>query len=514
MSTKALAIDTKPQFFLDDLFFAEQEGISLQVNPPRKAGVVMEPVHPWEAYRIAPSAVLEDEGVYKMWYLGIARYEGVPGQVACPRCAAANEGVRVVCRHCGWPLRDCDWVHRELYHQGYAISTDGVHWERPRLGLLEYGGDWQNNFFPFTGAMCVPAVNPKAPPAERFMAFSEQGGRQYLSVSPDGVHWTLKPSPVLPFCADTNNQIFYDPASRKYLALLRGFPGRRTVVWCETENLDRTPWPFTDRGRQPDKTGTVYITDEMEVALDRDAEDPSLDLDINHLSATPYADGVWFGVPGLFRHYPGDVDGKGRESHRYFAQGNDGTFETQLAVSRDGRVWRRPDRRPYVENDLYGEPDGGLIFVCGGMIRHGDEVYQYYMGQSRTHGIFEPHDPAGVGQVFRLVQRRDRFIAVAAGPRGGRFLTPLLRLPPGARTLVLNIDCQGLGEAFVQVRDAEGRPLPGFTRADCDPIDLNHLRHIVAWRGQGDLVSLAGQPVRLEFFLRSTKLYTFSLSRM
>lgn len=507
----AIAIGIKTQFFLDELFFQECDGITLEVNQSRKAGMVLEPEHAWEAYRIEPAAVIEDGGIYKMWYLGIARYEGVQGNVACPCCKKENKGRRLLCRSCGWPLAEIDWVHRELYHKGLFTSADGIHWERPELGLLECRGNRKNNFFPFIGASCVPAINPAGTQSERFMAISSTDGKLYLSVSSDGIRWTIKPKPVLPFTADTNNQIIYDPATRRYVALLRGFPGRRTVVRCDVENLAQTPWPFTDRGRKPDHTGCLYVTDELETALDIDAGDPPLPgLDINHLSATRYADGVWLGFPGLFRKYPGPVDRSGRENHRYFARGNDGVFETQLAVSRDGRAWRRPDRRPYVENGLYGEPDGGLIMLAPGMIRRGDDIFQYYLGSRETHGVFNPDGDHPDGTVFRLVQQKDRFIAATASPRGGRFLTPLLR--HGGNRLELNIDCQGLGEAFAQIRDAEGRPVSGFTRDDCDPIDLNRLRHTVTWRGRSDLSFMADMPVRLEFFMRSARLFTFAFA--
>ncbi|MBI2440634.1 MAG: hypothetical protein HYV35_04600 [Lentisphaerae bacterium] len=508
---KPMTIGTTTQFFLDDLFFLECDGMTLEMNPALKAGPVLKPEHAWEAYRIEPSAVLEDDGIYKMWTLGIARYEGVPGKVACPCCNKGNEGRQLLCRSCGWPLPGIEWVCRELYHKGFFTSADGIRWERPELGLMDYHGSRANNFFPFTGANCVAAINPAGSPAERFMAISSKGGKLYLSVSPDGIRWTMKPQPVLPFTADTNNQILYDPATRRYVALLRGFPNRRTIVRCEVESLDQTPWPFAARERKLDHTGCIYVTDELETALDIDAGDmPLPSLDINHLSATRYADGVWLGFPGLFRKYPGSVDRRGRETHRYFARGNDGVFETQLAVSRDGRTWSRPDRRPYVGNGLYGEPDGGLIMVVPGMIRRGDEVFQYYLGCRTTHGVFDPDGVQEGGTVFRLVQQKDRFIAATAGPRGGRFLTPLLW--HDGKQLELNIDCQGLGEAFVQIRDAEGRPVGGFTREDCDPVDLNHLRHTVTWKGRSDLSFLAGTPVRLEFFMRSARLFTFAFA--
>jgi hypothetical protein len=339
------------------------------------------------------------------------------------------------------------------------------------------------------------------------MGIVEHQRQLYVTVSPDGLRWTRKPKPCLPFCADTTNQLIYDPDTDKYVALLRGFPGRRTTVCCEVESLDHVPWPFVDRGRTADSTGCRYITDELVTALDVDGEDPALPgLDIYHISAHRYGPGAWLGFPALYRKYPpAGMSRDGREGHRYFAQGNDGTWETQLAVSRDGRYWTRPDRTAYLGPGLVGGSDGGINGIGIGMIQRGDEVHQYGFGQSVTHGIFEPGEQRGTGAVYRLVQPRDRFIAAAAGVHGGRFLTHPFQMPGGE--LHLNIDCGGLGEASVELRDESGEPVPGFTHDDCDRADLNQIDHVVAWRGRRDLSSWASRVLRIDLRLQSARLY-------
>lgn len=496
---------------LDDAGLAKVEGINFRVHPPRAEGIVLAPEREWEAYRVSPIAVIEDGGLYKLWYSAIACHPGVSHPLACPCCHKENPGSKVVCTACGWPLIDLDYLQNEMFSVCYAESTDGLHWERPDLGLVEFRGSRRNNLI--AGPSGVPALNPKGGADERFMGIIEYQRQLYVAVSPDGLRWIRKPQPCLPFCADTNNQLIYDPETDKYVALLRGVPGRRTTVRCEFENLDQVPWPFEDHGHVPDFKGTRYITDELATALDVDEDDPALpDLDINHISAHRYGPSAWLGFPALYRKYPpAGLDRAGREEHRFFAQGNDGTWETQLAVSRDGRHWTRPDRTTYLGPGLFGESDGGINSLIGvGIIRCEDEFYQYGFGGSVTHGIFEPGERRGVGAIYRFVQPRDRFMAATAGPRGGRFLTHPFQLPGG--TLCLNIDCGGLGEASVELCNAEGHPLPGFTHADCDRVDLNHLAHTVTWRGQSTLALLPGQSMRLEVRINSAKLYTMAFA--
>lgn len=495
---------------LDDAGLAETEGIAFRIHLPRAEGVVLAPEREWEAYRVAPLAVIEHGGVFKLWYSAIACHPGVTHPLSCPRCRRENPGCKVVCVACGWPLVDIDYLQHEMCGVCYAESTDGIHWERPDLGLVEFRGSRRNNLI--AGPCGVPALNPRGGVDERFMGIAEVGGRLYVTVSPDGLRWTRKPQPCLPFCADTNNQLIYDPDTDKYVALLRGFPGRRTTVRCEFASLDQTPWPFEEHGHAPDATGCRYITDELPAALDVDADDPALPgLDINHLSACRYAPGAWFGFPALFRHYPpAGLDRAGREGHRFFAQGNDGTWETQLAVSRDGRHWTRPDRTAYLGPGFFGAPDGGINSLFGvGTIHRGEEIYQYGFGQSVTHGIFEPGERRGVGAICRFVQPRDRFIGAVAGARGGRFLTHPVAWPGGE--LTLNIDCGGLGEVSVEVRTADGAPMSGFRHVDCDRVDLNQLAAVVTWRGKTTRGLPVGNGVRLDVRLLSSRLYSLRI---
>jgi len=114
--------------------------------------------------------------------------------------------------------------------------------------------------------------------------------------------------------------------------------------------------------------------------------------------------------------------------------------------------------------------------------------------------------PASVGRgsVWTVLFRRMQIIV------GGQFDTPLLRFQ-GER-LVLNINCGGMGEAWVEIQDEEGRPVPGFEMDRCDPIDRNFVAYPVTWRNDPDVSSLQGRWVRLRFRMRLAKLYAFQFT--
>ena len=75
--------------------------------------------------------------------------------------------------------------------------------------------------------------------------------------------------------------------------------------------------------------------------------------------------------------------------------------------------------------------------------------------------------------------------------------------------LELNVNTSALGEVRVAVLDAQGEAIDGYSDADCDPIYGNFIRRVVTWQGNEDVSKLAGRPIRLDFVMRSTKLYAF-----
>jgi hypothetical protein len=107
-------------------------------------------------------------------------------------------------------------------------------------------------------------------------------------------------------------------------------------------------------------------------------------------------------------------------------------------------------------------------------------------------------------------QRLDGFVSADADHKGGWLTTPPLTFK-GAR-LRLNIDTGAFGTAFVELRDADGKPIPGFTLADCEEVGGNFVDQAVHWKGSADVSALAGKPVRIHIVLKRAKLYAFQFT--
>lgn len=61
----------------------------------------------------------------------------------------------------------------------------------------------------------------------------------------------------------------------------------------------------------------------------------------------------------------------------------------------------------------------------------------------------------------------------------------------------------------MELQDAKGKPIPGYTIGDCDTIAGNEVAYPVKWKGAADVADLAGKPVRLKIVMDSAKLYAF-----
>jgi hypothetical protein len=486
LSAKAesvVSIGSRKQLFIDKKFIQSDTGIELRMNPPVKAGVVLKGEKPWElGWLFGYGTVLEDSGVYKAWY------------TACP--VSGYE-------------RFNDYHERNETYLCYAESKDGVQWNKPNLGIYEWHGSKANNILLRVALETSTVfVDPKAPEAARYKLLANipktmsppNGPGVYIYTSPDGLRWKLNPTLLFPFLPDSQNQVFFDTRVEKYVIYARIWDPLRKVGRIETGEILQ-PWPY-DKNVQPSRIWGIENTPppsrEMPTAFGYDEQDPaSSDHYTSAAVQYPWAQDAYFMFPSAYLHYPDPPKGRFR---------NDGPVDIQMAVSRDGVKFHRVERAPYIGLGVAGAEDAGSIYMLVGMVRNGDELYQYYSAQPFTHGAI-PEEIRGLGAIVRVAQRVDGFVSADAGMSGGSFTTPPLRFE--GRRLSLNLNASALGEVLVELRDKSGSPIRGFTFAESDPIQGNHVARVVTWSGKADIGKLASHPVQVAFKLRSVKLYAF-----
>ena len=174
--------------------------------------------------------------------------------------------------------------------------------------------------------------------------------------------------------------------------------------------------------------------------------------------------------------------------------------------SRDGRIFKRWGEafiRPGVERS--GQWIYGASFQAHGMI----ETPSALPGAPPELSFYVTENSwLGKGTKFRrYTMRIDGFVSVHASMQGGEFKTKPLTFE--GSLLDLNFSTSAAGGIRVEIQDAGGIPIEGFTLQDCYEIFGDNITRPVLWKGDAVLSDLAGTPVRLRFVLQDADLYSF-----
>jgi len=163
------------------------------------------------------------------------------------------------------------------------------------------------------------------------------------------------------------------------------------------------------------------------------------------------------------------------------------------------RVWPVGTRRQLLFDRRFVESSSGLQFTLN------PPLERRPVNLPRPNGLHHVNDLDV--HIWQAKQRLDGFVSVDAGSDDGWLVTPPIAFE-GSR-LQLNIDCGAMGEAWVELQDEAGKPLPGYAFEDAVSVDRNGVAQEVWWQTGPDVGSLSGRPVRLKLRMRSAKLYAF-----
>jgi hypothetical protein len=106
----------------------------------------------------------------------------------------------------------------------------------------------------------------------------------------------------------------------------------------------------------------------------------------------------------------------------------------------------------------------------------------------------------------RMTLRTDGFTSVHAPYDGGELVTKPLTFT-GSR-LGINYVTSAAGSVRVEIQNAAGKPIEGFTLAECPEIIGDEIERVVRWKSGSDVSRLAAKPVRLRFLLADGDLYS------
>ncbi|HMO59135.1 MAG TPA: hypothetical protein PKA05_18100 [Roseiflexaceae bacterium] len=446
---------------IDDHLLPLRRNLCLSMAKPHvRAEPVLTPQRtiPHAPDRIAThfyGAVLQEQDRFRMWYYPVALGDA-PGEL--------TQGP--VC---------------------YAESTDGLVWQRPVLGQMEFKGSRDNNAIalPETKIEGVHVIrdDDDPDPGRRYkMIYNPHTGRFWsirTATSADGITW--QPGPELPVTEFVEQASFY-----KHAGLY--------VVNAQTIS----PWHYSDGGAPMGRQAYAWVSPDFDTWLDETVESftlpeprnpeergPRKPYDQVHIGIGAASFGtVLVGMFGLWHNSP--------VFHEI-------TCDLSLVVSNDGLHFREPvkggifiaaDESPAPPVDGVQHPT--ILAQGNGILNVGDETWIYH---DRWRNA--PYGEDYYSEVALATLPRDRWGALGLNPdqsQGSVWSAPF-RVPAGGFTLLLNAD--GAHGMQVELGDESFTLLPAFSGEQSGRSSVaGGLDCAVAWPA-GDTAALAGQRVRL-----------------
>lgn len=375
-----------------------------------------------------------------------------------------------------------------------ATSRDGIHWERPEFGLIEYQGSKRNNliyrgrrkayweshnFTPFLD------TNPAALPAEKYKAVAlgkhtradgETVKALVILASPDGIHWQRmqEEAVITEGSFDSQNTAFWDGTRKEYVCYLRD--GRETPEGNRVRSIKRT-------------TSTDFRIWTKPEWLDF-GKTPIEQFYVNNISPYFREPTLYLGFPMRFVPQRKTIGAEGRTV--------DGVSDAVLISSHDGfhfdRTFMEAFLRPGPDARNWGNAHGNMTPAWGLVSTGPDEISIYW---AEHYG--------DVPQLRRGTIRVDGFASLQAPYAGGEFITPPVRFQ--GNSLLLNYSTSAVGSVRVEVQDSAGRPVPGYALDDCREIYGDEIERRVSWNSDPNLATLAGRTVKLRFFMKDADLF-------
>jgi len=384
----------------------------------------------------------EDDKLYKCWYSPFIVDHSAKGMTLDQRREARYRPPR------GREMAIC-----------YAASKDGIRWEKPELGLVEFEGSKQNNIVwrgPHGAGVFKDLRDPD--PARRYKTFF-QG--ICVAFSADGIHWGKAiRCPEVDVAGDTHNNAFWAPTLGKYVGITRTW-GKQGRQVARTESDDFLKWT------------------KAKVVLEG--------ADKGHQTyAMPvfFHGGVYLGLVAII--YP--------KEDRVWAE---------LTWSPDTVQWSRicPDTPLIANSEKEMAYDWGCVYAGAYPVFLEDEIRIYYGGSDWHHGNW-----------------RNAFLCMATlRPDGFAGYEPIESDKPAritttavvcaGDTLRLSADVPASGSIKVTVLDEHNKRL-----AEGEPITRTVTDAAVRWNMGFTLKGFNGKELRLRFEFRDARLYSFTFS--
>lgn len=532
------------RLFIDDHWVARATGFDRVVHHPRPMGVVIPADKPWETAGVGLNYVeRRDDGQFVAFYNAMWWDLERGATMPVSRVTQGN-----------------DRAHHIYHRIGYATSEDGVHWDKPTLGLTDapadvdrqthapfptpVGSSRDNNLgVPFVVAFNLGRYGNVADSTKRYalrLAPDHSGGSSigsshfhaprgyFASDLPDFLHdpaWRDKLVDAGSNFNPRRNQVhFWDDLHQEWVALEQGV----TPHWIPSREVGRFASPDLVHWT----SHSVLYPDAADSHTPQRYDEP--------MSMTPfYAEGAVFGLLSWFHsdrsHPDGGPNFDPTPEHPFvWPWCRKGTNEMRITISHDGGLtWdRAASREAWIPHGTEQDSYDRLVIGCHPPLQIGQEDWFYCAVIDGDHlGVRNNADQSAYyydrlprHQVGLYIQKHNRYVSLQARTQPEILITQPVTVD--GEELQLNVDASR-GRVQVAIAAADpvatfngttpstaahlyvAQPLAGFGFDDGQPVYANSVEHTVRFTQDAALTSLQGRSVRLLFRVVDANLYGF-----
>lgn len=391
-----------------------------------------------------------------------------------------------------------DWKEwQKLMHLCYATSKDGIRWEKPNLGQVEFKGKRDNNAIPSFG-VCMPILlNPdQSDPSRKFLGLFPG----LLCSSADGWHWRQEPIRCTLLGPNPSwfayQSAFYDPEAG---------PSRRWKAYGCFAPTDR---PFHRR-----TIGYAYSADGKNFI--GPAENPIVQAETS---------GVWLPGPEFIEVHDAVVCKYKGHYLMFYQTGHGHSAHIELAVSRDGEHFVRVhDGQPLIPQGAGDAWDRGMHLPSQPLVTD-KEIRLYYGAANYQAPSDHPVDYErwkqcimGLG-LATLPLDGWAYLCNRAGRHDGYVTTGPIQVQE-LKDCVLTVNAKADKDNYLMAEllsaDTDDR-IAGYEWENCDRIVHSGPEQVVSWKGRAGLGGVKLPRVRVRVILRGhgdLRLYSIGFRR-
>ena len=459
-SLEPVFIGSRRELFIDHYLIDRLDDVHLELHEPKDEGVVLRFDKPWEGAFSGYVSVVKEGETFRLYYRGMPTVDSI----------RRDEGA-VTC---------------------YAESKDGIHWEKPNLGLFKVQGtiennvvlsddsDVSNNFTPFID---------KHPDVAADQYYKALGGTAKSGLigyaSADGIHWKiLQNNPVFEdsyyWVFDSQNVAFWSATEEQYVLYYRKVKNKRRTI-ARTTSKDFTHWSKPTLMSYSD-TGTTR---------------PSHQFYTNQTHPYFRAPHIYVAIAARFiegRSVLTDSQAKAIKVDPIFSKD---TSDAVLMTTRGDNQYDHSFPEAFIRRGLHPQDwTSRSNFPALNVVQTGPNEMSVYVQKDYAQPT---------SHLRRYSMRLDGFASVQASHKKGEMVTKPFTFQ--GNRLLLNFATSAAGSIRVEIQDSTGQPFPGYTLADSKEIIGNEIEQVVLWQHGDDVSQLTGETIRLRFVMKEADLY-------